>query len=399
MFGSVTLEVAIGLIFIFLLVASICSALREGIEAWLNTRAAFLEHGLRELLKDKDGTGLAKSLYDHPLISSLFPGEYKPKTNKLGMMASGDNLPSYIPSKNFAKALMDLAARGPQTDDVSSHPSSPIISLDSIRTNLMNLDNKYVQRALLTALDTAQGDLNKAQKNIEDWFDSSMDRVSGWYKRATHWILFWLGLIVAVGLNINAITIVDYLSKNDSQREMIIDKAGKATKDSTFLDKNYQDAKAELDSLNLPIGWAGGWGAYKYENGSWWWNNVWGPVLGWLIIAFSATMGAPFWFDLLNKVMVIRSTVKPHEKSPEESSEDRQKTGAKGQQVIVLQQQPAQGAAMAAPEPPVATSTAPIALADIPAARDGTSDLDGCGGDEDDLTKDEDLPPSEGGVA
>ena len=40
--------------------------------------------------------------------------------------------------------------------------------------------------------------------------------------------------------------------------------------------------------------------------------------------AFAATLGAPFWFDVLNKVMVIRSTVKPHEKSPEEASEDRQ---------------------------------------------------------------------------
>jgi len=38
----------------------------------------------------------------------------------------------------------------------------------------------------------------------------------------------------------------------------------------------------------------------------------------------AATLGAPFWFDVLNKITVIRSTVKPHEKSPEEASEDRQ---------------------------------------------------------------------------
>jgi hypothetical protein len=46
-------------------------------------------------------------------------------------------------------------------------------------------------------------------------------------------------------------------------------------------------------------------------------------LLGWLITAFALSFGAPFWFDLLNKMMVIRSTVKPHEKSPEEGSEDR----------------------------------------------------------------------------
>ena len=47
-------------------------------------------------------------------------------------------------------------------------------------------------------------------------------------------------------------------------------------------------------------------------------------VIGWFITAFAISLGAPFWFDILNKIMVIRSTVKPFEKSPPEGSEDRQ---------------------------------------------------------------------------
>ena len=54
------------------------------------------------------------------------------------------------------------------------------------------------------------------------------------------------------------------------------------------------------------------------------WNNGLAPFLGWLLSALAATMGAPFWFDVLNKFMVIRSTVEPREKSPDEASEDRQ---------------------------------------------------------------------------
>ena len=50
-------------------------------------------------------------------------------------------------------------------------------------------------------------------------------------------------------------------------------------------------------------------------------------LLGWLITAFAATLGAPFWFDLLNKVSVVRSTVKPREKSPDEASDDRRNVG------------------------------------------------------------------------
>ena len=44
--------------------------------------------------------------------------------------------------------------------------------------------------------------------------------------------------------------------------------------------------------------------------------------LGWLLTAFAVSFGAPFWFDLLNRFMVVRSTVKPKEKSPEEGSKD-----------------------------------------------------------------------------
>ena len=116
MFGSAALEVLIGLIFIFILVSIICSAVREAMEAWLKTRAAYLEHAIRELLNYKDGTGLAKSLYEHPLVYSLFSGNYKPgkQEERPAILANGDNLPSYIPFRNFALALMDITARGPE---------------------------------------------------------------------------------------------------------------------------------------------------------------------------------------------------------------------------------------------------------------------------------------------
>jgi hypothetical protein len=44
--------------------------------------------------------------------------------------------------------------------------------------------------------------------------------------------------------------------------------------------------------------------------------------LGWLLTAMAISLGAPFWFDTLNRLMVVRSTVKPHEKSREQESKD-----------------------------------------------------------------------------
>jgi hypothetical protein len=328
MFGSVILEVAIGVIFIFALVSILCSAIREGIEAWLKTRAAYLEHGIRQLLHDANGKGLATSFYSHPLISSLFSGNYTPRKDgkRPHAVAKGGDLPTYIPSKNFAVALMDMAARGPSTDAASSSSESPVISLQGIRDNIATLNSPPVQRVLLTAIDSAQGDLNRAQANIEAWYDSAMDRVSGWYKRSTHAILFVIALAVAIGLNINAITIADYLYRNDGVRTALVARAEKAAADPASPNGTYEQARTDLDSLSLPIGWppksesslrvadpSTQTGASYYII----------PLLGWLITALAATMGAPFWFDVLNKVMVIRSTVKPHEKSPEEGSEDR----------------------------------------------------------------------------
>ena len=336
MFGSQTLDVLIGILFIFIFVSIICAAIREGLESFLKTRAAYLEYGIRELLNDKSGEGLARLFYNHPLIYSLYAGDYRPRTPlSLGdhpilgnLPIRGVGLPSYIPSKNFAMALMDLVARGPITnaDSISTHAST--MPFDSLRANLAKLENPQIQRVLLTAIDSAQDDFNKAVRNLEMWYDSAMDRISGWYKRLTQWIIFLVALIVAIVLNIDTITIANYLYTNDTARAVIVAQAEQAASNSEFVKQPYSAVKVQLQELSLPIGWnkdrnAAQSGKEAGTNGFGSWRYWGSPVLGWLLTAFAATMGAPFWFDVMNKVMVIRSTAKPHEKSPDEASDDR----------------------------------------------------------------------------
>jgi len=50
------------------------------------------------------------------------------------------------------------------------------------------------------------------------------------------------------------------------------------------------------------------------------WDLLYAHWLGWALTAFAVSLGAPFWFDMLNKLIVVRSTVKPKEKSPDEKS-------------------------------------------------------------------------------
>jgi hypothetical protein len=399
MFGSNMLEVALGVIFVFILVSIICTAVREGLESWLKTRAAYLEHGIRQLLADNAGTGLAKNLYNHPLIFGLFTEGYKPgKTSgSPALFAKGGNLPSYIPSKNFALAIIDIAARGPITNDVNSDPNTPVISLDILRQNVANLGSPTVQRLLINAIDSAQGDLNKAQANIEDWYNSGMDRVSGWYKRSTQIIIFAVALLVSIGLNINTLTIADYLTKNETAREMLVKKAEAINKQGLPDNQTYDSAKAELNSLGLPIGWS-------QLNSNTDANSLvgifFGGIIGWLLTALAASLGAPFWFDTLNKVMVIRSTVKPHEKSQEEASEDRQAPVNKGQVAtpdITAPVVTAPVVAFPAIQPAVA-ATPVISQGQQPSVADDDTEVDGCDVEATDKTNDEDLPPTQGGV-
>jgi len=329
MFGSATLEVAIGLIFVFILFSTICAAIREGIESFLKTRASYLERGIRELLRGdkKESQVLSTALFRHPLIFSLFTGDYEPgtQTGTPGVFARGKNLPSYIPSKNFALALMDIAARG-ITKDEEPVDTAVIISLDSIRTGLSNIGNTQVQKVLLTAIDTAQGDLNKVQAGLEAWYNSGMDRVSGWYKRSTQSIIFGVAFAAAVLMNVNTIHIADYLLRNDAARAILAEQAGNLQKEGAFIALNSAKAASELNVGTLPIGWNAGWhvvGLKELSKSDGLWKYLFMPLIGWFITALAATLGAPFWFDTLNKVMVIRSTVKPHEKSQEENSEDR----------------------------------------------------------------------------
>ena len=181
--------------------------------------------------------------------------------------------------------------------------------------------------------------------------------------------------------------------------------------------------KKELDTLNLPIGWGSGWGLPNRMDESQaavsklakflgtttnvliTTNDVLITILGWLLTALAATMGAPFWFDVLNKIMVIRSTVKPHEKSPEEASEDRQLTAGRGT-ATVRQGQNSREGGVSAVVAGTTTQQSPMSFPtnqwqNQPNPTDNESGIDGCDVtiDAKDQMSDENLPAAEGGVA
>lgn len=352
LFGSNLLEVAIGVMFVYLLLSLLCSAFSELIESFIKFRARDLEKGISRLFND---SGLAKKFFDHSLIKPL--GER----------------PSYIPARTFSLALWNLATEAAKKKEAAKGGvvvAGVTLDLKAIRKLIASLDEaeyEHIKASLLTLIDEAGNDIHRARTNIEGWYNDAMDRVSGWYKRRTHWILIVMGLLAAMFLNVDTINVARALWYNDTLRTSVVaatdtylkanpptptspqGEAAAAKPDSdpeaqakAALDK-VKYARGEINKLGLPIGWvtkpddrdakykdnpalyAQDLKIYSTDprrfpdDGYSWFLKV----LGIVFTALAVSQGAPFWFDLLNKFMVIRSTIKPHEKSQEQPSKDK----------------------------------------------------------------------------
>jgi hypothetical protein len=224
------------------------------------------------------------------------------------------------------------------TSSADAGPNAGKLTVDSLRKSVARLENRPAQRLLLTMLDLSNNDLGKLQANVESWFDASMDRVSGWYKRQTQAQLLRIGIAIAIVANVDSVTVATRFYVDPGVRQAAVSLASQVTRDSNFVKNASSDtALAQLRSLKLPIGRDSM--RFSSRDGTISTATVFAGLLalpsldplsvtqrlvGWFLTALAISLGAPFWFDILNRVMVIRSTVKPKEKSGPEKSKDPQ---------------------------------------------------------------------------
>jgi hypothetical protein len=217
-----SIDVAAGLVFVYLFMSALATIGREALEGFIKSRARNLEKGLIELLcdqpQDKSGKAknaaydLLKGFYEHPLVMTLYRGKYTipPKRN----FSQGRRLPSYIPSDHFAYVVLDmLAEKGGQISG-SLDPQSILAAAE-------NLDNRRLAKMVQFAIHNSGGDVDKARQFLQTWFDATMDRVSGWYRLETQTILFWISLFACIVLNVNTVVIADSLWRSPSLRKTV----------------------------------------------------------------------------------------------------------------------------------------------------------------------------------
>jgi hypothetical protein len=323
---SGVLEAIIGLVFIYFLVSVLCSGLNEAIAQETGRRGRFLREGLINIVRDR---WLFLRLINHPLVSSMYrdvPG--KPRT------------PSYIPPGSLVNALLDIIVlKARQIDPARAATTGQMLTFDEVRAAAFTCKQGgfQVADAILPLLDAAQGNLDVARKNLEAWYTGGMDRVSGWYKLHTRRVLLVVGLLVAVVFNVDTLTIVTQLSRSAELRKSLADAATQVVETKRFngveLQANEGDIKIAQDDLKkfasgiiayekqgLPIGHSclspaevGTDSRLKAVIGRCWHNirvtaaGDWLiKVLGWLVTGLAVSLGAPFWFDLLNRLVDLR---------------------------------------------------------------------------------------------
>ncbi|MGY6274875.1 hypothetical protein [Methylomonas sp. MgM2] len=307
---SQILDVVIGLVSIYLLLSLICSALTESVEKQLKRRSKDLSLGLFELFGgNKTGADFLDMFYKNPIIFSMYKGRSDISfDNKLKIQGE---LPSYIDPKTFSMALINQLLDG---ESIEIEALKKSLSKAALPAN--------VKAALETLIGAAGNNLNQAINNIEDWYSAMGDRVGGWYKRHTQLVTFLIATALTLAGNIDTIAIAKSLMVNDNLRaDMVktafvmkdesISCAPAETNDQCLDDKVEQLNKRiqRIQNVGMPLGWTDTTGLRSAP-------EVLEKCLGLLITIMASSVGAPFWFDLLNKFINIRSTIKPQAPKP-----------------------------------------------------------------------------------
>ncbi|WKN30557.1 hypothetical protein PZB74_16450 [Porifericola rhodea] len=298
MFGIEVLEVVIGLIFVYLLLSLLATTLNEIIMNWLYSRGKNLKIALETMLNDEEGGDvLCEQFFEHPLV------------RKLRRKEKG-SFPAYISNQYFSKVLIELL-----------YPKEGG-NIDKLRKGIEGLPEGKTKKVLRSFLLDAEGNLDKFKANLEVWYEEIMLQATAWYKRRVQIILFFLGLSISVVFNADTFRIAQKLSFDPDSRAQVIAQAdsfiakydslntGVVEKEEidTMRRQVYQLVHEEIEMSSSALGM--GWKETKYKR-LWLWGiplpGVLRAVPGWLITAFAITLGAPFWFDLLKRLMSVRA--------------------------------------------------------------------------------------------
>lgn len=333
----VILNVALTVFFVYLLLSVIVSALNEFGTNLFNSRGKLLKQSLESLFTSSDWKNAMTSITNSGFITSI---RKKP-----------DAFPDHIPAKNFSLALLELIKDPQKQDVVETDLKKLIIACPALTQD--------AEKTLLTLVDKAGGDLDTFRKEVEALYEDLMTRTSLWYKRNVQYIVLVLGLVIAAVMNVDTIDMVKTLSRNPAAAKTGADMVAQsmsrmsltngsitvtnANKDTSFVvslvvpgldstrlaavtsDSSAKKAPGTIlkpaDSLRSTriiitdmnnslqsTGLQFTWSSFKPgpdDCAAWFYK-----IVGILLTALAVSLGAPFWFQMVNSLLALRNAGK-----------------------------------------------------------------------------------------
>ena len=362
------LDIGIGLIIIYLAGAVLVSAIQELIASLLQWRSKHLKESILQMMLNatpnvptnpassdtKTQLTVAKELRDNIYKSSFVQSLNHTNTpiNWLGnrQEITGEKYtelftrtdPSYLSSETFATALIQELKNELKEMLEDPQKASTVEAIKTIKDKINN--SKKIPTSLKETLTTladraslkaseADNKLLMFQQEIETWFDRSMDRASGVYKRNAQLLCFFLGFAIAIMFNLDSLFLAHRLSQDTAMRSALAGGAETIVRESTAQNSQSFNPDKLQENINSLLG-NSSFIAPITENADnlmscpdkkqtsknptscdpsektlnpW---KIFPTVVGWIITALAIYMGAPFWFDILGKLVNVRSTGK-----------------------------------------------------------------------------------------
>lgn len=285
------IQVVIGLVFLLLLLSLLVTTIMELISSMLALRGQNLEKAIKNMLANGQAQGeLFQAFKGNALYKQLcnYRGNAKVRP------------PSYLSSQNFQSIVMDIILKG---EDAGK-----------LMQKIEEIPNEELKQVLKQLLNDAGYELDAFKEKMQGWYNDVMDRAAGWYKRNIQILVTFVGLVVAVIFNADTISVYQRLESNPEELKEIVTMA------EAYAEKNELDIQTggsvqqqwdqvnhliqdELQQANSPLGL--GWHPEDLQGMT---PSDWViKILGWIVTALAVSLGAPFWFDLLKKLVNIKA--------------------------------------------------------------------------------------------
>lgn len=418
MFDTAIIEIVIGLVLVFSLVAILVTQINSLITMFFNLRARELKAGIAEMITDPE---MRAKILAHPIIgmvqTTVSERAQLTETEAENIADIEETKTNYVAPQTFVEALISILITQSDSDlfmplqkavrylDNSVEKSQLRELVRQVRANFSEenirqiydiaarLADEKERQHLIDALQEVEGSIERlyfksnemlplmdgiyrisdrsfqtaleaiiktaetfdeARKRLETWYDDHMQRVSESFSRRMGRISLGVALVITVIFNVDALFIASTLWQDDELRAAVVLAAENfepeaATPENTESAESAEEATDSEDpavtldeideqieevddtiqallNLQLPIGWnfteitdemigqarlsglsdptdntRNLWNYLPGNSDGWYW--LWlQKFLGIVATTIAAAQGAPFWFDLLNRL-------------------------------------------------------------------------------------------------